>query len=154
MVNKNDEIESVVEQINERLGKYRSGDNSGGLVFEFVPEEEKEKDEKVAAAPTEVKAEEPAEEPARSVVGATDSADSNLELKVVRPESLAEVSTIADYLLDKCTVVLNLELLDENETTRMLDFLNGVRYSTDGDLQAVSQSTYIITPHNVDISDK
>jgi cell division inhibitor SepF len=102
----------------------------------------------------EVKAEEPAEEPARSVVGATDSADSNLELKVVRPESLAEVSTIADYLLDKCTVVLNLELLDENETTRMLDFLNGVRYSTDGDLQAVSQSTYIITPHNVDISDK
>ena len=98
-----------------------------------------------------VKAEEVAAEPARSVVGATDSA---LELKVVRPESLAEVSTIADYLLDNCTVVLNLELLDEASTTRMLDFLNGVRYSTDGDLQAVSQSTYIITPHNVDISDK
>ena len=98
-----------------------------------------------------VKAEEAASEPARSVVGATDS---TLELKVVRPESLAEVSTIADYLLDNCTVVLNLELLDEASTTRMLDFLNGVRYSTDGDLQAVSQSTYIITPHNVDISDK
>jgi cell division inhibitor SepF len=97
------------------------------------------------------KTEETVSEPAHSVVGATDS---TLELKVVRPESLAEVSTIADYLLDNCTVVLNLELLDEASTTRMLDFLNGVRYSTDGDLQAVSQSTYIITPHNVDISDK
>ena len=110
--------------------------------------------DEVEKEPESVKAEETVSEPARSVVGTTDSADGNLELKVVRPESLAEVSTIADYLLDKCTVVLNLELLDENETTRMLDFLNGVRYSTDGDLQAVSQSTYIITPHNVDISDK
>lgn len=99
------------------------------------------------------KTEAPVSEPAHTV-GASESSDTNLELKVVRPESLAEVSTIADYLLDGCTVVLNLELLDETATTRMLDFLNGVRYSTDGDLQAVSQSTYIITPHNVDITDR
>ena len=38
---------------------------------------------------------------------------SNIELKVVRPESFNEVSTIADYLIEGCTVVLNMELMDK-----------------------------------------
>ena len=77
----------------------------------------------------------------------------NIELKVVRPSSFDEVGLIADYLLEGCTVVLNLEVLDTASTVRMLDFLNGVTYSTDGDIKNVSKSTYIITPHNVDVSD-
>jgi FtsZ-interacting cell division protein YlmF len=48
--------------------------------------------------------------------------------------------------------VLNLELLDMPQVMRMLDFLNGVTYSTDGDIKNVSKSTYIITSRNVDIS--
>ncbi len=80
-------------------------------------------------------------------------ADGNIELKVVRPAVYGEVSNIADYLLDGCTVVLNTELLDEASTFRMLDFLNGVTYSTDGEIKNVSRATYIITPRNVDVSD-
>ena len=79
--------------------------------------------------------------------------EGNIELKVVRPASYDEVSEIADYLLDGCTVVLNLELLDNVQTVRMLDFLNGVTYSNDGEIKNVAKSTYIITPHNVDVSD-
>ena len=93
------------------------------------------------------KKEEPIEIPKSSIEG------NNIELKVIKPESINEVSTIADYLLDGCTVVLNLEVLDTASTVRMLDFLNGVTYSTDGDIKNVSKSTYIITPHNVDVSD-
>ena len=78
---------------------------------------------------------------------------SNIELKVVRPESFEEVSTIADYLIEGCTVVLNMELVDKATTIRMLDFLNGVTYSIDGEIKNVSKSTYIITPHYVDVSD-
>ena len=81
------------------------------------------------------------------------SSPENLELKVVRPESFEEVSAIADYLLDDCTVVLNLELLDKPTSLRMLDFLNGITYSKDGEIKKVAQSTYIITPHNVDVND-
>ena len=95
------------------------------------------------------------EEPKKAapiVAGAGDS-ESNIELKVVRPATFSEVSNIADYLLDGCTVVLNTELLDEDSTYRMLDFLNGVTYSTDGEIKNVSRATYIITPHNVDVSD-
>ena len=80
--------------------------------------------------------------------------DSNIELKVVRPESFAEVSDIADYLIDGCTVVLNVEVLDKASTLRMLDFLNGVTYTRDGEIKKVSQSTYIITPSGIGISDE
>ena len=80
--------------------------------------------------------------------------DSNIELKVVRPESFAEVSDIADYLIDGCTVVLNVEVLDRASTMRMLDFLNGVTYTKDGEIKKVSQSTYIITPSGIGLSDE
>ena len=77
----------------------------------------------------------------------------NIELKVTRPERFADVSTIADYLLDGCTVVLNMELMDKAQGLRMLDFLNGVAYSLGGDIKNVSPGTYIITPHDIDITD-
>ena len=76
----------------------------------------------------------------------------NIELKVVRPEGIDEISTIADYLIAGCTVVLNLELLDKSAITRMLDFLNGVAYTMDGEIKNVSQGTYIITPRGININ--
>ena len=94
------------------------------------------------------KKEEPIEIPKSSIEG------NNIELKVIKPESINEVSTIADYLLDGCTVVLNLELLDIKQITRMLDFLRGVSYTIDGEIKHVSKSTYIITAKGIDITDK
>lgn len=78
---------------------------------------------------------------------------SNIELKVMRPESFAEVSDIADYLIEGCTVVLNMELVDKATTIRMLDFLNGVTYTTDGEIKNVAPGTYIITPNGIDFKD-
>ena len=78
---------------------------------------------------------------------------SNIELKVVRPSSFADVSTAADYLIEGCTVVLNLELLEKPTIIRMLDFLNGVTYTLDGEIKNVAPNTYIITPSGIDIND-
>ena len=91
--------------------------------------------------------------PATAAIKADSDTKGNIELKVVRPESFAEVSNIADHLLAGCTVVLNLELLERSVILRMLDFLNGVTYSTDGEIKKVAPTTYIITPNNVDVSD-
>ena len=85
--------------------------------------------------------------------GTADAQDS-IELKVVRPETYAEVGTIADYLIDGCTVVMNVEALSPEIIGRMLDFLNGVTYCSEGEIKKVSKTTFIITPHEgVDISD-
>jgi len=78
---------------------------------------------------------------------------SSIELKVVRPEHFEEVSTIADHLLCGRTVVLNLEAASKDIARRMIDFLSGVAYSIEGQMKRVANSTYIITPNNVDVSD-
>lgn len=77
---------------------------------------------------------------------------SSLELKVVRPESFAAVGQIADHLLNGCTVVLNLEATTKETSRRIVDFLNGVAYSIEGDIKLVSANTYIITPNTVNMS--
>lgn len=78
----------------------------------------------------------------------------SVELKVIRPESFADVSSVADSLLAGCTVVLNVDGLDRATVGRMLDFVNGVTYCTDGEIKKVAKTTFIITPHTgVDVSD-
>ena len=109
-------------------------------------------DEAVNQPEPEVREELPAPKQSSIVAGAKENGG-NIELKVVRPESFAEVGSIADYLLAGCTVVINFEQIDESTKLRMLDFLNGVTYSTDGEIKQVSQTTFIITPNNVDVSD-
>ncbi len=91
-------------------------------------------------------------EPVNTSIQATKS--DSVELKVIRPECYQDVSDVADSLLAGCTVVLNLEALDRPVILRMLDFLNGVTYCTDGEIKKVAKTTFIITPHsNVDVSD-
>lgn len=75
-----------------------------------------------------------------------------LELKVVRPEAFSSVGQIADHLLNRCTVVLNLEAADPDTARRIVDFLNGVAYSIDGEIKPVANNTFIIVPKDVSIT--
>ena len=74
------------------------------------------------------------------------------QLKVIlkKPERFEEASEIADRLREKCTVVLNLESTNKDIARRLVDFLSGVAYAGDGNIQKVSANTYIITPYSVD----
>lgn len=78
---------------------------------------------------------------------------SSIELKVVRPEHLADAVVIADHLLDGRTVVLNMEALSKDVSLRLRDFLNGVAHAIGGQIRCVANTTYIATPNNVDVTD-
>ena len=60
-------------------------------------------------------------------------------------------AAIADNLNEKRTVVLNLESTNRDVARRLLDFLSGVAYASNGQIKRVANSTYIITPYNVDV---
>lgn len=94
-----------------------------------------------------------AEAPAAAAPGGLSLGGNNIELKVVRPESFAEVSGVADYLLSGCTVFLNLEATEKEVARRILDFLSGVAYANHGQMKKVAASTFIISPNNVDVSE-
>lgn len=73
------------------------------------------------------------------------------QVVLVKPESYEEAAQIADHLCAKRSVVLNLESTNRDIARRLLDFLSGVAYANKGQIQRVANSTYIITPYNVDV---
>lgn len=74
-----------------------------------------------------------------------------LQVVLVKPERYEEAAAIADNLNEKRTVVLNLESTNRDIARRLLDFLSGVAYANNGQIKRVANSTYIITPYNVDV---
>ena len=78
-------------------------------------------------------------------------ATTQLKVVLVKPERFENASEIADHLREKRTVVLNLESTNKDVARRLVDFLSGVAYAGDGKIKRVANSTFIITPYNVDI---
>ena len=77
--------------------------------------------------------------------------NSQLQVALVKPERFEDVPQIADHLADGRTVVLNLEVANRETQRRLLDFLSGAAYAHGGRIKKVANSTYIITPSNVDV---
>ena len=78
-------------------------------------------------------------------------ATTQLKVVLVKPERFETASEIADHLKEKRTVVINLESTHKDIARRLIDFLSGVAYASEGKIKKVAASTYIITPYSVDI---
>ena len=76
-------------------------------------------------------------------------ATAQLQVVLVKPEVFTDAKQIADHLISKKTVVLNLETASAENKRRIIDFLVGVAYANGGSLKPVANLTYIITPYNV-----
>lgn len=74
-----------------------------------------------------------------------------LQVVLVQPDHFESASDIANHLLERHTVVLNLEKANKEATRRLVDFLSGVVFAQGGKIKPVARCTYIITPYNVDI---
>ena len=79
------------------------------------------------------------------------NATTQLQVVLVKPERFEDASSVADHLNTKRTVVLNLESTNKEVSRRLVDFLSGVAYANNGQIKRVANSTFIITPFNVDI---
>lgn len=79
------------------------------------------------------------------------NATTQLQVVLVKPERFDDATAVADHLNAKRTVVLNLESTNKEVSRRLIDFLSGVAYANDGQIKRVANSTFILTPYNVDI---
>ena len=87
----------------------------------------------------------------RAKAGTVTRASSQIQVALVKPERFEDAPAIADHLADNRTVVLNLEVAARDTQRRLLDFLSGVAYAHNGRIKRVANSTFIITPSNVDV---
>ena len=74
-----------------------------------------------------------------------------MQVVLVKPERYEDVTSIADHLNDRKTVVLNLESADKDLSRRIVDFLSGATYANHGNMRKVSKGTFLIVPNGVDM---
>lgn len=74
-----------------------------------------------------------------------------LKMKMMRPTALEDVIQIADCLKLGQTVVLNLDSVDSEVAKRMIDYLAGVLYAIDGDIERPADRTFLLTPSGVSV---
>lgn len=76
-------------------------------------------------------------------------ATAQLQVVIRKPETMDDALDIADHLLERHTVVVNLESTDKQLAKRIIDFLSGVSYANHGALTKVANATFVVTPYNV-----
>ena len=80
------------------------------------------------------------------------SSGGNMEVCVIKPNSVEDAREITETLLTGRTVILNLEGMDIDVAQRIIDFTSGATYAISGNLQKISNYIFLVTPTNVDIS--
>ncbi|MEA4921469.1 MAG: cell division protein SepF [Clostridiaceae bacterium] len=130
------------------LKRWASGDDDEEEIEEFTPtrasRKEREEEEKSAHV-TDFKR----SSSNNKVVNI--NATTQLSVVLVKPDRYENAPEIADHLRERRTVVMNLEQTNKDVAKRLIDFLSGVTYAQEGKIKRVANSTYMITPYNVDI---
>ena len=68
------------------------------------------------------------------------------------PRSYSEAQEIADNIVNKRAVVINLQRVDNNQAKRIVDFLSGTIYAVNGNIQKLGSETFLCTPDNIDVT--
>ena len=71
---------------------------------------------------------------------------------VIEPKAYNESISIVEALKERKTVILNLQLLDREQSQRIVDFLCGCTHALDGSQKKVGENVFVFTPSNINIS--
>ena len=82
------------------------------------------------------------------------SRPSDHQIVIIEPRSYGEVKQIVSQLRERKTVMLNLHLLDKEQSQRTIDFICGAVSALDGTPKQVGDTTFVFAPHNVALSNE
>jgi cell division inhibitor SepF len=71
---------------------------------------------------------------------------------VVNPKSFSDCEKIAAHLKQSRPVVMNMEETDQGIAQRIVDYVQGVMFALDGNIDRVSESIYLCAPNNMSVS--
>lgn len=79
-------------------------------------------------------------------------ANKNYEVVVFEPRAYNESISIVEALKERKTVILNLQLLDREQSQRIVDFLCGCTHALDGNQRKIGEFVFIFTPSNINLT--
>ncbi|MDR1473466.1 MAG: cell division protein SepF [Lactobacillales bacterium] len=74
------------------------------------------------------------------------------KIAIKEPRVYSEALDVANLLLVKEAVLVNFHLMEEFSAARVIDFLTGMVFALDGDIQRVDNEIFLVTPNNMEIS--
>ncbi len=77
-----------------------------------------------------------------------------MQMKLIRPSNFGDGQTIANYLMENHPVLIHLENATKEVSHDLVCFLTGVVYAIGGQIQPVSDTTYMLTPGGMEISEE
>ncbi|MDR1782532.1 MAG: cell division protein SepF [Bacilli bacterium] len=82
----------------------------------------------------------------------SDFTNKESQLVVFEPRSYAEAQSIADHLKARRGCIINLHRVTGEQATRIIDFLSGVIYAIEGNLQKTGADNFLATPPNFGVA--
>lgn len=70
------------------------------------------------------------------------------QMVVFEPRSYSESPGIADHLKSGRGCIINLHRVSKDQAKRIMDFLSGVVYAIEGDVQKIGPNVFLCTPSN------
>ncbi len=92
-----------------------------------------------------------AEAKAENVVS-LQSVQQSSKMMLVEPRVYAEAQEVADHLVNRRAVLVNLQRISHDQGIRIVDFLSGTVYAIGGDIQRVGTDIFLCTPDNIEVS--
>ncbi|MFC4404654.1 cell division protein SepF [Gracilibacillus xinjiangensis] len=107
--------------------------------YEIIHEEIQEKDE-------------PGEPEERNNVVSLKTVQPSSKFVLCEPRSYNEVQEIADHIVNRRSVVMNLQRVDAQQARQIVDFMSGTVYAMSGHIRKLGAQTFLCTPDHVEIS--
>lgn len=93
-----------------------------------------------------------AQEQGHNVINLKSMQQPSSKVILCEPRSYNEAQEIADNIVNRRAVVINLQRVDHHQAKRIVDFLSGTVYAINGDIQKLGAETFLCAPDNVDVS--
>jgi cell division inhibitor SepF len=74
------------------------------------------------------------------------------KVHLVVPQSFQDAQQIANKFKEGTPVILNLQGSEVDLAKRLIDFVSGLTYALDGNMQRVADKVFLLTPRNVEVS--
>ncbi|HLR62196.1 MAG TPA: cell division protein SepF [Lentibacillus sp.] len=87
-----------------------------------------------------------------NIVSLTSMQGPTSKVVLYEPRNYSEAQEIADNVVNKRAVVINLQRVDQQQAKRIVDFLSGTVYAINGDIQKIGAGAFLCTADNVDVS--
>lgn len=88
----------------------------------------------------------------KNVVNLTSVNNPTSKVVLCEPRTYSEAQEIADNIVNRRAVIINLQRIDNQQAKRIVDFLSGTVYAINGDIQKLGAKTFLCTPDNVNVT--